>query len=240
MPVKIIELPGIGKVKLHKNARSRNLRISITTDGIRVSMPRWTPYSAAVAFVNANQQWIEAELAKRPASQLISGQAIGKLHNLRFEHIFKSQPASGRVTKTEVIVRLGTNTAEDSLEAQQAAQKAIARALKQEAEQLLPARLDIFAAEFGLSYAGFKVKSLKRRWGSCDSSKRLTFNLYLMELPWEYVDYVLKHELAHTLQMNHGPNFWKQLSSMEPRAKALSKALRKHQPSGSGYNLLEI
>jgi predicted metal-dependent hydrolase len=231
MAVKKVELAGIGPVTLVKSAQNRNLRLTVTAGGVRVSMPHWTPYSAGSAFALSQADWIAAELAKQTDHRLENGQRIGKLHYLRFEQILNDRAATSRVTGTEVIIGLKPGERSSDPAVQKRARVAAARALKREADRLLPPRVAALAATYHHSYRSVTVKSLKRRWGSCDSKQQLTFNLYLMELPWEYIDYVLKHELAHTVQMNHGPAFWQVLTSMEPRARALAKLLHRQKPA---------
>ena len=231
MATKTIELAGIGQVTLIKRAQSRTLRLSVTQTGVRVSMPRWTPFSAGQAFAVGHADWIRQELAKQTGPLLESGQRVGKLHYLRFEQVLSGQSITSRVTATEIIVRMQHGETIDDPQVQERATKAAIRALKREAERLLPPRLQSLAIKHSQSYKSVSVKQLKRRWGSCDSHQAITFNLYLMELPWEYIDYVLLHELTHTVAMNHGPEFWGLLSSMEPRANLLSKQLRTHQPT---------
>lgn len=223
-------LPDIGEVTLVKRAQARNIRLSVTPTGVRVSMPHWTPYSAGQAFALQHASWIQSELSKRASAPLINGQKIGKLHSLRFERAATGQAAGSRVTATEVIVRLGPDESNGDDTAQERATQAAIRALKREAELLLKPRLHSLAMRYGKHYSGFAVKQLKRRWGSCDSHQAITLNLFLMELPWEFIDYVLLHELAHTVEMNHGPGFWRNLTAMEPRARLLSRELRQHQP----------
>jgi predicted metal-dependent hydrolase len=231
MATKIIELEGIGRVTLVKRRGSRSLRLSVTPNGIRVSMPTWTPFSAGQAFVLSHANWIRDEQVKQEQPLLESGQRIGKMHYLRFEYVLGNRAVTSRVTGTEIIVRLqnGESIGEPAVQAR--AQTACVRALKREAERLLPPRLASLAAKHGKHYSSVSVKQLKRRWGSCDSHQAITLNLFLMELSWKYIDYVLLHELAHTIHMNHGADFWNELVSMEPRARDLSRALRKHQPA---------
>lgn len=231
MATKVVELDGIGQVTLVKRAQSRSLRLSVTPSGVRVSMPRWTPYSVGQQFARSNVVWIQAELAKQNTVLIESGQRVGKLHYVRFEQMLGGQPATSRVTATEVVVRLKPGETSRSSAAQKRAQSASVRALKREAERLLPPRLQNLAERHGRSYKSVGVKQLKRRWGSCDSHQAITLNLFLMELPWDYIDYVLLHELAHTVHMDHGPSFWRTLTAMQPRARDLSRVLRKHQPA---------
>ena len=236
MAVKKVEIAGVGMVTLVKSPHSRSIRLSVTASGIRVSMPRWTPYAAGTAFVMSHREWIATELAKRPSVVLEAGQRVGKLHNLRFEHVLNERSLAARVTGTEVVVRMTTKERTDDPDVQKRAVTAIQRALKREAELLLPARLKNHAEKHGLSYTEVSVKALKRRWGSCSSTQAITLNLFLMELPWEFIDYVLLHELTHTKHMNHGEDFWQMLTQLDPLARTHSKRLRRHQPVVGTWN----
>lgn len=231
MSRKIVELAGVGPVTLVKRTQSRSIRLSVTTSGVRVSMPKWTPFAAGIAFAAKNLSWIQQELTKISAPLIQSGQRIGKLHYIRFEQTLSGQPATSRVTGTEIIVRMHPGETSTDSVVQKRAQTAAIRALKREAERLLPPRVKNLAATHQREFAGVAVKQLKRRWGSCDSHRALTFNLFLMELPWQQIDYVILHELAHTVEMNHGPAFWRVLTAMEPQARLLSKQLKQHQPA---------
>ena len=231
MATKTIELDGVGTVTLVKHSANRNIRLSVSSGGVRVSMPRWSSFTAGQAFAQQHISWIQQELAKQSGPTLESGERIGKLHYLRFEQVLDDKPVTSRVTGTEIIVRLRSSESIDSKVVQTRVEKASIRALKREAERLLPPRLENLSIKYGKRYKDVSVKQLKRRWGSCDNHQNITLNLYLMELPWEYVDYVLLHELAHTQEMNHGPDFWRVLTRMEPRARDLAKQLRAHQPT---------
>jgi predicted metal-dependent hydrolase len=228
---KIIELADIGQITLVKRAGSRNLRLSVTQNGVRVSMPSWTPFAAGHAFALKNIDWIRSELSEHTKTLLVSGQRIGKLHSLRFELVLNGQAITSRVTGTEVVVRLKPNETTSNPAVQKRAHAACLRALKREAEQLLPPRLQGLATTHSRDYSGVQVKQLKRRWGSCDSHQAITLNFFLMELPWEQIDYVLLHELTHTVHMNHGADFWRLLTTMQPRARDIARQVRARQPA---------
>jgi len=57
---------------------------------------------------------------------------------------------------------------------------------------------------------------MKSRWGSCSSRGNLSFNTLLSHLPEGMVEYVVLHEMAHLLEMNHSPRFWAILESEMP------------------------
>jgi hypothetical protein len=105
------------------------------------------------------------------------------------------------------------------------------RALRAQAEASLPGRLGELAGRYGFSFRSVAVKQLTGRWGSCDSKQNIVLNLYLMQLPWELIDYVLLHELTHTRIMKHGPEFWTARSDLLPDAKARRQVMKQYRPA---------
>jgi len=68
-------------------------------------------------------------------------------------------------------------------------------------------KLDKFAKIMNLEYRELKIKKLKSRWGSCSSLKIITLNSELINVPDECIEYVIVHELAHLVYMNHSKDF---------------------------------
>lgn len=88
-------------------------------------------------------------------------------------------------------------------------------------------RLEYWAPRMGVRYAGFKVKGMKSKWGSCNVRTHvLTFNLYLRRWPDECIEYVVVHELAHLLVPNHSPAFYAVLDEFFPRWQACRNMMR--------------
>ena len=73
-----------------------------------------------------------------------------------------------------------------------------------------------------------ELKHTTSRWGSCSSTRRLTFSTKLLLLPEHIIDYVIVHELAHLRQMNHSPRFWKEVEQAMPDYKIRREWLKKH------------
>lgn len=230
MGVKRIQLPEIGDVTLYKRHNSRSLRLSITASGeVRVSMPHWVPYKSGAVFAASKAAWIES-MRGQHSKLLKHGQPIGKAHHLYFNQT-TGQRVTTRVHVQEIRVGLPKNTMPEGAEAQRAAHAAAVRALREEGEQLLPQRLRNLAAQGGYTFKSVSIKQLKSRWGSCSSNKDIALNLYLMQLPWQLIDYVLWHELTHTKIMRHGPPFWAELEKHVPHARSLSKEIHTYQPT---------
>jgi predicted metal-dependent hydrolase len=62
-------------------------------------------------------------------------------------------------------------------------------------------------ARHSFHYTGVTVRNTQSRWGSCSAQKHINLSLSLMLLPEHLIDYVLLHELCHTVEMNHGERF---------------------------------
>ncbi|MDR1416069.1 MAG: M48 family metallopeptidase [Prevotellaceae bacterium] len=100
---------------------------------------------------------------------------------------------------------------------------------RRQANQLLPKRVATLAARHGFSYNKISIKNIHSRWGSCSVQNNLNFSIYLMHLPDDLVDYVILHELCHTVHKNHGPNFWALMDAVTGgKARQLAMLMRKY------------
>jgi predicted metal-dependent hydrolase len=226
-----VEVQGIGSVLLTKRKSSRSLRLSIGHDGlVRVSLPYFTPYLAGLQFVRAKADWITAQ-QQNVQVILKDGQRLGKAHHL----ILVADPAVERITArlnvTEAVVRFPESFSHSNPAVQQAAYKLGVKALRAEAEALLPKRLEQLASQHGFNYKSVQIRQLKSRWGSCSSKGDITLNLFLLQLPWELIDYVLLHELVHTKVLRHGSPFWAEFTRHLPAAKNLRRILNAQRPA---------
>lgn len=103
---------------------------------------------------------------------------------------------------------------------------AIQWALKAEAKEYLPSRVQFFSQLLNLKYNKLFLKNNKTNWGSCSAKNNINLNIHLVRLPDHLIDYVIIHELCHTLEKNHGPRFWQLLGTFLPHPKQLSKELK--------------
>lgn len=230
--MKMIHIEGVGDIKLVKVSRAKTIRLSVAANNsVRISLPTWIPYVAAEAFARSHVAWLKRTLAKQPAKKTYEdGQKIGKLHHISFVKTPHFKQLSTRVTATRIIVAYHTHETIHDQTVQTRAEKAIFRALRKETTQLLPPRVQHFAEIYGFFYGNIAAKQLKRRWGSCDSRKNIVFNFFVMELPWDLIDYVILHELTHTEHMHHGLAFWARLTEICPDAKDRRHRINRYRP----------
>ena len=93
-------------------------------------------------------------------------------------------------------------------------------------QEYLPQRVQYFANIMNLDYKVLKFRKMKSRWGSCSSLKAITLNTQLMKVQKELIDYVIVHELAHLVHMNHSKKFHELVEAYLPHAKILRKELK--------------
>lgn len=231
MATKRVQIDGVGEVALYKRRGLKAMKLSIRANGeVRVSLPSYVPYQAAVQFVQAKRGWLEAH--RPPADAVLeNAQAIGKQHTLRFTTSFHSDAIKSRLSGSEIQVTHPSGLQSDDPAVQKTAAAAAVRALRAEAEAILPSRVARLAAANGFVYKSVVIKKLTGRWGSCDQNHNIVLNLYLMQLPWELIDYVILHELVHTRHLDHGSGFWNTFETHEPSAKALRKRMRDYRPN---------
>lgn len=229
MPQKKFTLEQGLVITIYKRKGNRNLRLSLDASGkVRVSIPAWAPYSAGLTFAKSRQAWISDQ--RQTPDLLIEGQPIGKAHRIHFAASPTAQKSTSRIKGNQIVITYPQTLDMAGEPVQQIARLAGLRALRLQAQQLLPQRLAALAGVYGFTYRGVIIKQLKGRWGSCDQQKNIVLNLFLMQLPWDCIDYVLLHELTHTRVLKHGPDFWQAMEQVQPDAKKLRKRLHSYRP----------
>jgi predicted metal-dependent hydrolase len=79
------------------------------------------------------------------------------------------------------------------------------------------------------AYNKVSIKNQRSRWASCSENGNLNFNLILAALPIEIIDYVIIHELAHLIELNHSKDFWNIVKMTDPEFQTHRKLLHKYR-----------
>jgi len=229
MAFKTVSLENIGPVNLYKRKGTSSIRLGFDSKGIvRVTQPTWLPYEAGIRFALTKTDWIKKH--QPPVSQpLTGGGRIGKAHHLTLIQTSQVKSVSGKVVGGSIQIKYPVTMTPDDPLVQKRIETTSKKALLAEADQLLPQRLKVLASKYGFTYKSITIKQLRSKWGSCDQNKHITLNYYLMQLPWDLIDYVLLHELVHTQYLNHGVDFWQRFEEVLPNARKIRKQLKTYK-----------
>lgn len=92
----------------------------------------------------------------------------------------------------------------------------LSRWYKQKTLEIVFPRTVQLAKEFRLEVTKISISTANRRWGSCNKKGHITFSFKLIMLPMEIIEYIIIHELAHLVELNHSKQFWESVQKMMP------------------------
>ena len=91
-------------------------------------------------------------------------------------------------------------------------------------EKIKP-RIRYWEKLIGLKSNGYRLYKYKGRWASCTTDNILEFNYKCMELTPKLMDYIIVHELIHTIHPDHSKQFWQEVAGIIPNVHELHKTL---------------
>jgi len=219
-----------GTITIRRSALSRSVKLSVAPNGrLRVSMPPYAPLFMAKRLVNSSRAEVRQMLAESDAPRYEHGMQVGKSHTLEITH--GGERRSTRAHGQRIHIKLPAHEAATSPDAQAYIRQAVTKALRKEASSYLPKRLAYLAHLHGFHYQKVRFSHASSRWGSCSSHGTISLNIALMKLPFEQIDYVLVHELAHTQEMNHSAAFWQLVEDCLPDYREARRAIKRQTPS---------
>ena len=225
---KEFEHPEWGLIKVTVNRRARRIIMRADEDGIRVTVPPFATnkdIERALAIHGNKLKEIQAGKVKIIDSQYNVG--VG---NFRINiQEYKGGSFMWVHNNSTTTLMCPENT--DYKEKQAWLRKVITNVIHEEAKRVLPPRLEILAEKHGFKYSSCSVRNSHSRWGSCSGKGNISLSIYLVLLTDELIDYVLLHELCHTVEMNHSERFWTLLDNVcKCKSKEIRNKLKKHTP----------
>ena len=200
---------------MQRRVGCRRISISVGRGGrIVVTRPWYVSQRVALEFVNQKKEWIVAarqRATKSAESPTITTGYRTRTHTLR---IASGARNSYTITPNEVAVTLTSDIDPTSDAGQQMIRTAVIETLRAEAHLALPPMVERLAAKYGFSHNGLTIKNIHSKWGSCSTTNHLNFSLYMMLLPDELIEFIILHELCHTVHKNHSAHFHALLNSV--------------------------
>lgn len=215
------------QLKISPRARRVALRLDSKARIVHLVVPPRFNRRKALAFAQAHKDWIADKITALPAPvPFTHGQAIpvlGRERNICI--IFDSTLKKTTLKLDSDEIHVKTNQNDPSLR--------ITRFLKAKARAEMTALAHDKAARTGKTVKAIQMRDTKSRWGSCSPDQSLNFSWRLIFAPYEALDYLVAHEVAHLTHMNHGPQFWALCEELSADYKAGKSWLRAH-----GHTLL--
>jgi predicted metal-dependent hydrolase len=184
--------------------RRRTLGISVDVDGLKVSAPLRAPWRDIEGFVREKERWILAKLdqwARAPRPPVVRG-ATGERMPLFGEAVELSRHEGP-------VRREGSRLLVPCLEI-------LIKWLKAAALEALRPRAAHFAAMLGRPAPRLALSNARSQWGVCTADGTIRLAWRLVHIEPTLADYVVAHESAHLVELNHSPRFYRLLASLYP------------------------
>lgn len=235
MSYKHIQIGGIGTIRFVKSERAKHINITVKSfQNVKVTVPIGVSFAEAERVVNDKLSWIrkhQARMRKVEKEPLIFNESTEfstKQHRLIISKT-NSDKITAKISGGKINMFYPKHLDVGHKSVQYFIRRVIEEALRMEAKQHIPARVKELALKYGFTYNKVFIKNVKSRWGSCSKKGNLNFSLHLMCLPDELIDYLILHELAHTVEHNHSKKYWAVLDNIYGNAKAVDKKLKQYR-----------
>ncbi len=205
-------------------SRRRTIGISVDADGLAVAAPHYAPWVEIEKFLHEKSRWIVAKLdewsrAGRPARILgVPGETIpvrGRNLQLELSQGEKRIELAGE----HLQVRLRNPQDRPRVKAE------LIRWLKAHALEHLAPRAASYAGRLGVPPPRVSVSNARTQWGVCTQDGRIRLSWSLVHVAPTLADYVVAHEVAHLVELNHSPRFWKVVESLYPDCRSARQDL---------------
>ncbi len=197
---------------IRKSQRAKRINLQVKhPKTVIVTVPQGVDEKEALHFAKAHEAWVAEHLQKEKAKKETPPITSASGFKTKF-HAFKFVPHERskrfvRILETETHLYFPRQLKETSREVQDLVYFALRETLRNEAQEYLPQRLDKLSRKHNFTYNKVTIRNTKGRWGSCTNKKNISLSLSLMQLPFHLIDYILLHELCHTVELNHSKRF---------------------------------
>lgn len=216
----VLEVGGRGlSVLLRRSgsARRMSLRVLPSGEGVVLVLPMGARVADGLDFARSKAGWIENRLVRLPERVPFEEGAVVPL--LGVPHTIRHRPDARRgVWAEEDILHISGRPEHLS--------RRLADWLKREARDVIAPRAHLHAATLGKQVNRISLRDPRSRWGSCTSGGDLSFSWRLVLAPLPVLEYVVAHEVAHLVEMNHSEAFWRIVAGLVPDVGASRSWLR--------------
>lgn len=203
---------------LKRSQRRRRIAFLVDDHGLSVHVPWRAPDRAVEDAIRSAANWILGKLdewsrhSPGPRRSWTHGDGLDYLGRSITLALVHDPVATLIELKPEGVLEVRTPVPHEP----EAARAAVIKWYRRHAERHFPDRVDHYAARLGVERPKILLSSALTRWGSCNVNREVRLNFRLMQAPEHLIDYVIAHELAHLLHLNHSRRFWKAVGRIFP------------------------
>lgn len=219
----------LGEIRLVSNSRARRIIVRKKDGYLQLTHPSSVSLSYIHKTIEEMRPRLQQLLNKSDNSHLFTPQTEFHTSTFKLNIIENALTTNCYTSLKDGVLSISFPVGTDFRhgEVQQFIRKSIEKALRYEASRILPDKVKKLAEKYGFTYSTLKINKSRGRWGSCSSRKSINLSLYCMLLPEYLIDFVILHELCHTIEMNHGEHFWDILDKVaEGKSKQYTQELK--------------
>lgn len=212
------------KYKLIRSKR-KSVVIGIRDGNVTVKAPLRTSMEFIEAFVEKKSGWIQKKLQAHAQNAAVFGRIIDGSQMLYHGKTLDITPSDA---VKRVALRQNALLVPQKYFLSDSIASAVKNFYKRTAACELGERLLLLSQAAGLTFNEFSLTNAKTKWGSCDGNCNIKLNWRLLMLDDELRDYVMIHELVHTLHHDHSAVFWNDVKKYVPNLTAVKKRLKSY------------
>ncbi|MXS83091.1 YgjP-like metallopeptidase domain-containing protein [Nitrosomonas oligotropha] len=199
-----------------KRCRRKSIGLQIDHHGLRISVPLQTALPHIDNVLREKAGWITKKLDQWQAKKSLTlTWAHDAAYPLLGEPWCIALKPSGEIAMTRQFTCEAAQHPLAQLSPRQI-ERFVMAWYGQQAVACFKERIAIYAPALHVRPPPFRLSRAKTRWGSCNSRGLVTLNWRLIQLPLHLIDYVVVHELAHLIEMNHSKAFWGLVGAIYP------------------------
>lgn len=212
-----------------QRSKRKTLSLFVLSNGkILIKAPLTTSDSAIQKFVTEKSEWIAKKQAfacamAQKLPKLKSGEKIsisGNIYTICLAEI-------SRVRCDGEVLYLPVNSPKT----------AFLQYVKRVFKPYIAQKTQYFAQTFGFKYSQIRLSGATKRWGSCSGYNVISYSYGLALIPEYLIDYVICHELCHTVQKNHGRGFYALLQKVMPDYRQRVNSLKEYSALCSFFKM---
>ncbi|MDL2222022.1 M48 family metallopeptidase [Parabacteroides sp. OttesenSCG-928-N08] len=222
----------LGDILIRSGARYKNYRLVVRKGEVSATMPLKGDPRVIVDLIDKHRAELIRQLGKQKSRHLTFDDTTDlRFTSFRLRVVCMDMPRFQVLRSNDLFTfACPLDMPFDDEQIQHELHNLLNHILRSEAKRLLPERVKELAVQHGFSYSKVKISSSQGRWGSCTSTGNINLSLHLMKLPWRLIDYVILHELCHTVEMNHSDRFWRLMDRVtDGEAQTLRGELRRYR-----------